>query len=167
MLPTHLCITFWSDLYRFAHADFVLAKSLLPYDTHPYILVTDDIGCQYEKKLVERFKVHSPNLTDAAALARIAIGKMHVQAHKDDCQYLYALQYITGAGSLGGETIETGWAETNHIASFTREMGQAFRHDRVNDQFNDCNWQKHVNMGEWFVYFAALPCLLTPIQSIR
>jgi hypothetical protein len=101
------------------------------------------------KKIAERFDKHSPELTEAVVAATMAIGKLHVQAHKDDCQYRYALQYIFGAGCLGGETIETGWAETNRIACSTREMAAGYRHDRINDQLGDGNWQKQSNMGEW------------------
>ena len=79
----------------------------------------------------------------------MAIGKMHVQAHKEDCQYNYALQYTLGAGCLGGETIETGWAEHNKIATITREMAAGFCHDKINDHVGDDCWQKSANMGEY------------------
>ena len=133
---------------RFANADYVLARSLDAYANHPNILITYDIACQYSIHLVDRFRKHSPKLVDAAARAKTAVPKAHIQGHKDDCQYRFTLMYTPGAGMFGGETIETDWAETNKLGASTHEMAGANRHDHCNDHFGDINWRKQRKIGK-------------------
>jgi hypothetical protein len=121
------------------NADYVLSHSLWQYKTHPFVLVTYDIACQYVKKIVKRFQKHSPELVNAVTKAIVAVPKLHVQGHKDNCQYQYALPYIFGAGNLGGETIETTWAELNKLV-YLQEVGPVARHDGCNNQLGDINW---------------------------
>ena len=137
-------------LDRFANADFVLARSLDAYPDYSFLLVTYDIACQYVKHIETPFAKHSPRLVEAVRNALYAIGKLHVQGHKDDCQYRYSLSYFYGAGRLGGETIETDWAELNRLAPSTREMGPGMRKDVINDHLNDINWRRVKNMGKRF-----------------
>jgi hypothetical protein len=99
------------------------------------------------KKIGERFARHSPELVPAVSIATKAVPKLHVQGHKDDCQYRFALSYIPGAGRFGGETIETDWAELNKLAPSTREMGPGMRKDHINDHLGDINWRRVRNMG--------------------
>lgn len=151
--------------YRFANADFVLARSLDAYKSHPYILVTYDIACQYVKKIAERFGVHSPDLVDAVVAAVFAVPKLHVQGHKEDCQYNYALSYISGAGRFGGETIETTWSELNRIAAAVREMGPGMRKDHINDHLGDINWRKVQNIGAYNEFQAIVVSLIIAIVA--
>ena len=133
---------------RFANADYVLARSLDTYTNHPNILITYNIACQYSIHLVDHFHKHSPKLVDAIACAKTAVPKAHIQGHKDDCQYRFALTYTPGAGMFGRETIETDWAETNKLGASTREMAGANRHDHCNDHFGDINWRKQWKIGK-------------------
>ena len=164
--------TDWEGFIRFANADFVLARSLQAYATHPYILVTYDIACQYLKYIVQRFQVHSPQLVDAVTLSRYAVPIFHVQGHKDDCQYRFAPPYMEGTGCFKGETIETTWSETNKLGASTREMAAGNRHDHINDHIGDINWRKARRMGTCFlshhsVFFSHVYAVMSLSKQLR
>lgn len=70
------------------------------------------------------------------------VPKMHAQGHKDDCQYLYSLNYTDHVGRTCGELIEQGWADSNRAANSTKEMTKGYRADFIDDIFADSNWRK-------------------------
>ena len=112
---------------------------------YPHVLVTYDIACQYSKKIVKRFSNTfgtSAGVTSLVKEALFAIPKMHVQGHKEDCQYCYALQHRDGVGMTHGETVEHPWAEGNQTGSSTQEMNAGHRHDALDDYFTHWNWAK-------------------------
>ena len=117
---------------------------------YPHVLVTYDIACQYSKKIVKRFSNTfgtSAGVTSLVKEALFAVPKMHVQGHKEDCQYCYSLNYMEHVGRTAGELIETAWAEANNIGPSTREMSPGHRHDVLNDLYDFWNWWKTFGMG--------------------
>ena len=115
-----------------------------------HVLVTYDIACQYSKKIVKRFSDTfgtSAGMTSLVKEALFAVPKMHVQGHKEDCQYCYSLNYMEHVSRTAGELIETAWAEANNIGPSTREMSPGHRHDVLNDLYDFWNWWKTFGMG--------------------
>ena len=82
---------------------------------------------------------------------------------------MYALPYISGAGNLGGETIETTWSELNKLA-FLREGGPGMRKDGANEQCGDMNWRIVArsctsNLLMFYGGCAHLACSLDPFPA--
>ena len=71
------------------------------------------------------------------------VPKMHLLAHKEDCQYRYALDHRVGVGMTHGETVEHPWAEGNQTGSSTQEMNAGHRADALDDFFSFWNWSKN------------------------
>lgn len=131
------------------NADYALMKSIQPYANHPYLLVSYDIACQYSKNIVQCFMNKFPNqpeLAQAMQRAIFAVPKLHVQGHKDDCQYRYSLNFIEGARRMAGELIETAWAHANKDGPSTCEMNPGHQHDVLNDVYGFWNWLKTIKI---------------------
>ena len=79
---------------------------------------------------------------------------MHIHAHQELCQLVYALCFAEGYALIHGEGIETTWAELKAIGASTREMTGGGRHDALNGQFNFWNWLKECNLGEHWYFIA-------------
>ena len=75
------------------------------------------------------------------------IPEWHVGGHQDLCTPRYAPTYMTGAGLLDGEIIETLWVPMNDIASSTRYMSAAYRQETIDLHMNDVNWKKITRTG--------------------
>jgi hypothetical protein len=76
------------------------------------------------------------------------VPKMHLQGHKDDCQYRYSFNFTPGVGCTCGELIETAWSEGNQTAGSTKEENDGHRHDSLDDFHNYWNWEKAHKMGQ-------------------
>lgn len=106
------------------------------------ILMTYDVACRYDKKQQHRFHMWLPDDEDLVGRIDHAVPMMHLLAHKEDCQYCYALQHRDGVGMTHGETVEHPWAEGNQTGSSTQEMNAGHRHDALDDYFTHWNWAK-------------------------
>lgn len=125
---------------------------------------TYDVICMYLRKLLERFRVHFPDLVPLVEDLLCCLPKFHSHAHKELCQIVYALSYTTGFGLSHGEGVETPWAELNFAGLTTREMTAGARHDALNDLFNFWNRQKLENIGK--PHHTNSGQLLTPRQAL-
>lgn len=142
-------------LCRYANVDFAFRKSVQTYLNHPYLLVSYDIACQYSRNLTKHLLKGFPDipqLRDLVEWTIFAVPKLHIQGHKDDCQYQYLLNYIEGAGCTARELIETSWAEMNNVGPSTRKMNPGHCHDVLNDLYGDWNWRKVKRMCMSFVF---------------
>ncbi|TDL17558.1 hypothetical protein BD410DRAFT_843487 [Rickenella mellea] len=131
---------------RYANSDYALAQAL-KHNVVEDIIVTYDISCQYCINLVKRFAERFPNRADIIKFVKCLVPKLHLQGHKDDCQYRYSLNYTPGVGRTHGEGIESGWAESNQAGGSTKEMNHGHWHDTLNDFHGDWNWVKMQNIG--------------------
>lgn len=75
------------------------------------------------------------------------VPKYHLAAHIAECQTSFSFNFTRGVGRTDGEGIERGWANTNRLASSTKEMGPGSRRDTLDDHFGDWNWKKTVGLG--------------------
>ena len=107
-----------------------------------YIVTTYDIACQYGINIVERFQKNFPDLADVVGRIEFLVPKLHLQAHKDDCQYRYSLNFTKNVGRTHGEGIETGWVARNEEGGSTKEMNHGHRHNTLDDHSGDWNWTK-------------------------
>lgn len=124
-----------------------------------YIVVTYDIACQYGIGIVERFRQRFPDLVDVVSQIVFLVPKLHLQAHKDDCQYRYSLNYAKNVGRNHGEGIESGWAARNEEGGSTSEMNGGHRHNTLDDTSGDWNWKKTVRMSTscfWVLHYRIL-----------
>ncbi|OCH85161.1 hypothetical protein OBBRIDRAFT_740369 [Obba rivulosa] len=127
--------------------DFALAGALAGLKELLLLLFTYDMSCQYIAHLLDHFKERFPDLVPLIERIKLLLPKMHMLAHKEFCQIVYALCYTWGTGMTTGESVEQPWAELNQARVTTREMSLGSRHDALNDMFNYWNWQKAENLG--------------------
>ncbi|KAI0352177.1 hypothetical protein OH77DRAFT_1460988 [Trametes cingulata] len=159
------------------HADFGLGGALRGTAELHEIALSYDVICSYICHILERFKTSQPTLLQVVEQLKMLLPKMHMHAHKELCQVVYAFCYARGFGLAHGEGVETPWAELNAAGLSTREMNAGARHDALNSVFNFWNWQKTVNMGKFLArklreayalqrrttrYFASLTVIARP-----
>ena len=89
----------------------------------------------------------SAGMTSLVKEPLFAVPKMHIQRHKEDCQYCYSLNYMKHVSHTAGELIETAWAKANNIGPSMYEMLPGHHYDVLNDFYNFWNWWKTFGMG--------------------
>lgn len=107
-----------------------------------------DINCQYSKNIEKRFERCHPESLQILKHIEFVVGKMHLNAHKDDCQFKHSINYTRGGGQFDGEVVERLWAELNLTSSFLKQMGPGHRVDIFTCIVLDANWQKTIGYGE-------------------
>lgn len=126
-------------------ADYALDGALQCTEAIKRKVLAYDIGCQYTVNLRSRFEEQFPK-TDVSGL-EVLIGKMHVQAHIDSCQWRFSLNYTKGVGRMDGEAVERWWSEANQIAGSTKQMNPGHRDDTLDDCIRDWNRRKVQGQG--------------------
>lgn len=113
------------------------------------LLVTYDIGCQWGINLQRRLSMYSSPLDlDLTSLSsfRVAVPKFHLVGHGASCQVPYNLAYMDGVGLTHGEGVETIWAGSSSLATWSRENGPGARHQILDDHWASWNWRKMINL---------------------
>ncbi|KAF7327107.1 CxC2 domain-containing protein [Mycena kentingensis (nom. inval.)] len=147
------------DGERFANADAALARALRQRAEGKTLefklqleaedvdnVATYDIACAYIIHLLDRFKVHFPDLVDQVQKMRWGIPALHVQGHKDSCTYMFGTAYMECVGHFYGETAEQYWPEANQLGALIRQMNSGHRHDTLIFHHGDWNWKKTVKI---------------------
>jgi len=152
-MARHLYYCNADDVIRYSNMDFELMSTLTPsLDAGiSRVLVSYDIACQWHKNLQSRLDNYSasPSLQlSNLKYWKVAVPKFHLPAHGTECQLLYNLSYIKWAGRMDGERIESGWAQTNPMATWTRESGPNTRRSILDDHWNAGNWRKLLGLRE-------------------
>jgi Kyakuja-Dileera-Zisupton transposase len=88
--------------------------------------------------------LHLDSKTELTGIIR----KFHLPAHKQQCHTKFSLNIHPGAGHTDGEGIKHTWANINPAATSTKEMGEGFQHDMIDDLFGDWNYCKVVSLGK-------------------
>jgi hypothetical protein len=128
--------------------DYMFFRSIAGLDTSTYV-ISYDIACQWFKNLWSRMSSY-PTCLHVDSVNRFftaLVPKFHLNAHVEMCQTAFSFNLTPGVGRTDGEAPERGWANTNRLASSTKEMGPGSRHDTLDDHFGDWNWKKTVAMG--------------------
>jgi hypothetical protein len=111
-------------------------------------LIIYDVACQWSIHFHERVD-RSYHLSLPPSIKILpAIGKFHLSAHKLQCFPRFSLNFITGAGHIDGEILETLWAPFNKISPTARSMTLAHRKEVLDDHMRDSNWKKLVGIGK-------------------
>ena len=109
------------------------------------VLVSYDIGCQWHKNLEQRLALYSASKTfklSSLSYWRVVVPKFHLAGHGTDCQLMFNINFTHGAGRMTGEMIESGWAQSGPMATWTRESGPFARRAVLDDHWNSDNWRK-------------------------
>ncbi|KIJ43107.1 hypothetical protein M422DRAFT_47974 [Sphaerobolus stellatus SS14] len=139
---------------RFCNVDYALAKAIrdtVEESSHLRIVLSYDVGCQYEKKLKQRMAKWFPEIIPLLQNFVVVVPKMHIKAHKPECFQLYSFDYTSYVGQTDGEGGERIWRETNQYAGSTREMQHGGHQDKINCYINDWNWRKIERMDTHLV----------------
>jgi hypothetical protein len=108
-----------------------------------------DIACQYSVNFWKRSSAFPSDYVKHLDTMEIEFGipKFHLPAHGPKCHSVYSLNFMNGWARTDGEGIERTWANTNPLATSTREMAGGARHDFLDDQFGAQNFKKLVGLG--------------------
>ena len=132
--------------------DLALLSTLIPSVNAGIscVIVSYDIGCQWYKNLQARLdKYLSPSLQlRDLNYWKVVVPKFHLSGHGSDCQVVFNLAYTKWAGWMDGERIESGWAQSTSMATWTRESGPNARRNILDDHWNSFNWQKLLGLRE-------------------
>ena len=141
-------------VFRYINVDYAVTSTLAD-DVDAGIkdvVVTYDIGCQWGKHALRRFK-DSPSIPfiDTASLNsfRIAVPKFHIIGHGASCQASYNLAYMDGVGMTHGEGVETIWSHSTSLATWSRENGPATHHLILDNHWTGWNWRKLVGLRKF------------------
>lgn len=132
---------------RYHIVDYALAKACEGVKSLS-IVMTYDVACRYDKKQKDRFGMWLPEHSPLVLRILHRVPKMHLLAHKLDCQYFYALEQTEGMGMTHGETVEHPWSEGNQTGGSTQEMNPGHRFDQIDDYHTFWNWAKTQGMGK-------------------
>ncbi|KAI0324339.1 hypothetical protein GY45DRAFT_1395263 [Cubamyces sp. BRFM 1775] len=130
------------------HFDYCLAGALKGTEELFERGVSYDVICSSICHILDRFEQWKPELLPIIRELKMLLPKLHMHAHKDLCQIVYAFCYAHGFGHRHGEGVETPWAELNIAGLSTREMTAGARHDALTSLYNYWNWQKTQKMGK-------------------
>ncbi|KAG1759239.1 hypothetical protein EDD22DRAFT_981115 [Suillus occidentalis] len=97
------------------HGCFV-PHAIVDFQKGERALIIYDVACQWSIHFRERVD-QSYHLSLPPSIKILpAIGKFHLSAHKLMCFARFSLNFITGAGHIDGEILETLWAPFNKIS---------------------------------------------------
>lgn len=104
--------------------------------------VTYDVICRIIRHILERWEKLFPELVPMIKKTKMLLPSLHIHAHQELCQIVYALCYAEGFGDIYGEGVETPWKELNQVGAATREMTSGGRHDWLTWVYNYWNFEK-------------------------
>ncbi|KAG1743676.1 uncharacterized protein EDB91DRAFT_1081059 [Suillus paluster] len=105
-------------------------------------LIIYDVACQWSIHFAERVdQSYHLSLPEGTKILP-AVGKFHLSAHKLQCFARFSLNFMTRAGHIDGEILETLWAPFNKISPTARSMSLAHRKEVLDDHMRDSNWKK-------------------------
>lgn len=67
---------------------------------------------------------------------------------------------------MDGERIEAGWAQTNSMATWTRESGPNARRAILDDHWNASNWRKVIGLREYSPFLSVLHRLTVSLRHV-
>lgn len=136
--------------------DFALISTLMPLLAAGIsrVLISYNIGCQWQKNLQDRFNsyaVPAPKISNLKCW-RVLVPKFHLSGHGPSCQILFNLGYMKWAGRTDGKRIEASWAQTTSMATWTQECGPNTHQNILNNHWNAANWRKLTGLGEHLTF---------------
>jgi hypothetical protein len=156
-----------TDATRYSNMDFALLSTLMPSLKAGIsrVLISYDIGCQWHKNLQARlddYTAFPPLQLSDLEYWRVVVPKFHLSAHGAGCQVVFNLSFTKWARRMDGERIESGWAQSNPMATWTRESGPNARRNILDDHWNASNWGKLLGLREYYYR----PSLISPLSNL-
>ena len=119
------------------------------------VLISYDIGCQWHKNFQTHLRAYAafpPIKLSDLEYWKVVVPKFHLSRHGVECHVLFNLACTKWAGRTDGERIESGWAQTTSMATWTRESGPNARRNILDDHWNASNWGKLLGLRELRVH---------------
>lgn len=132
--------------HRYVNTDYGISSALKEMSGLLETVLSYDIGCQYSRRFSARFAA-SPFLEMPHCRLLWAIPKFHLPAHREECRYLFSLNYLKYVGRTDGEAIERLWSGHNFLSGSMMRMSLEACLDTLNAHFADWNWWKLCGMG--------------------
>ena len=111
-------------------------------------LICYDIMCQWSIHMKDRVTA-STHLTIPDGLELwLGISLFYIHGHWDTCLTRYSPSFIEGGWQIDGKMIKTLWAPLNEISRSTRGMSTSHHREVIDDNMNDSNWKKLINLGK-------------------
>jgi hypothetical protein len=128
---------------RYLNMDYLVFSVMVGFAVVVFNL-SYDIACQWHKKLWSRMASMPPRLqlNHNNKIIRFFVPKFHLNAHIQSCQTELSFNFGKNIGRTDGEAPERGWANINHVASSTKEMGPGACRNTLDNHFSDWNWKK-------------------------
>lgn len=147
--------------------DFALLSTLIPSLNAGIsrVLISYDIGCQWYKNIqnrIDNYTAFPPLELSGLEYWRVVVPKFHISGHGAECQAFFNLAYTKWAGRMDGERIESGWAQSTGMATWTRESGPNARRNILDDHWNASNWSKLLGLRTLFLPLIALSLTTFP-----
>lgn len=117
-------------------------------DALRWILFLYDLSCQYKKNFRRRLELAGALSLDGKVRLDMLVGKWHLKGHADECFVEHSLNFMTGAGQVEGEVVETIWSELKGWTGILRNMTPAHFQEVLDDIVNFMNWTKLQKTGE-------------------
>ncbi len=136
---------------RHMNMDYCLTQALRTCEKCKRVCHYYDVNCNFWLHFLERCENNDFLAVPENMEFFRGIGLFHVHGHQNECFPRFAPSFITGAGQLDGEIIETLWVQLNEISGSTRHMSRAHRQETLDTHMNDSNWKKLTKMGMSFI----------------
>lgn len=126
--------------------DYIILSAII--GTLLMLFISYDIACQWSRNFPKRVQDFAPEMriNFDKTQVRYAIPKKHIRVHGPD-HSRYSLNFLPRVGRTYGEGIESHWSHMNPVATSTREMSPAMRHEVMDDHWASWNWQKIIGLG--------------------
>ena len=108
--------------HRYSHVDYAVSRALWTVNSSVEVYITYHIACQYGTHFVKHLSDFSDLDPELLKKIKFFVLTMHLLAHKEWCQFVYALYYSNGSGMTHGKTIEHPWSKGNQAGGSTQEM---------------------------------------------
>ncbi|KAJ7028079.1 hypothetical protein C8F04DRAFT_1188918 [Mycena alexandri] len=133
---------------RYINMDYMFFRSIAGTDLQRFF-VSYDIACQWHKNIWSRMGDYEPEIhyLPTGKFMTFLVPKFHLPAHIEACNLRFSFNLTRDVGQTDGEAPERGWANTNPLASSTKEMGPGAQRDALDDHFNDWNYKKIIAFG--------------------
>ncbi|KAJ7198691.1 hypothetical protein C8J57DRAFT_1104953, partial [Mycena rebaudengoi] len=137
---------------RYINMDYMFFTSVKDSELLRYF-VSYDIACQWHINIWARMQRYQQDIWFIGddKFVTFLVPKFHLPAHIESCNLRFSFNLTRDVGQTDGEAPERGWANTNPLASSTKEMGPGSRRDTLDDHFNDLNHKKIVKLGDVMV----------------
>jgi hypothetical protein len=112
-------------------------------------------------KCLAEYSISSSFKLSSLSYWRVVVPKFHLAGHGKECHLQFNINFTNGAGRMTGKMIESGWAQSGSMATWTRKNRPFARCAILDDHWGSENWHKLCHLCKWISPFSHYPlCLL-------